>query len=108
MSTVVFFLLLLERILKDGQYCVGNIYYIAVLCPLLMLLWVLYVRYSITRYIHYQRMREIQYTLHIYDQFKDIIEYRRNLYSGKIVPERESVSVRKDCEVKVDAKIVQL
>lgn len=53
-------------------------------------------------------MREIQYTLQIYDQFKDIIDYRRNLYSGKIIPKNVSDSDRKDCEVKVDAKIFQL
>lgn len=86
---------------------IDNGHYMAVLLPLVMFLLVLYIRYSITHYIHYQRMREIQYTLQIYDQFKDIIDYRRKLYSGKIV-ERESDSTRKDCEVKVDAKIVQL
>ena len=107
MSTTVFFILLLEQS-QWGSNRVENVYYIAVLCPLLMLFLVLYVRRSIVRYIHYQRMREIQYTLQIYDQFKDIIDYRRNLYSGKIIPKSESDSDRKDCEVKVDAKIFQL
>lgn len=37
----------------------------------------LYIRYKIPRYIHYQRLREIQYTLQIYDQYIDIIEFRK-------------------------------
>lgn len=68
--------------------CIRNVHYMAVLLPATMFLLVFYIKYNISHYIHYQRMREIQYTLQIYDQFKDIIEYRRNLYSGKIVPER--------------------
>ena len=54
---------------------------IAFLLPLMMLLLVAYIRQSITKYIHYQRMREIQYTLQIYHQFKKIIEFRRKDYS---------------------------
>ena len=36
-----------------------------------------YIIYKIPQYIHYQRLREIQYTLQIYDQYKDIIEFRK-------------------------------
>lgn len=107
-STICFAVILFYNMLPDSSDNLKYIHYMAVLLPLTMLLLVSYIRYNITHYIHYQRMREIQYTLQIYDQFKDIIEYRRNLYSGKIVPERESDSTRKDCEVKVNAKIVQL
>lgn len=84
----------------SGSSDMKYIHYMAVLLPISMLLLVSYIRHNITHYIHYQRMREIQYTLQIYDQFKDIIEYRRNLYSGKIVPERESDSVEKIVRLK--------
>lgn len=55
---------------------------IAVLLPLAMFLLVLYIRNSILKYIHYQRMREIQYTLQIYNQFKEIIGFRQKYYSS--------------------------
>lgn len=64
---------------------IDNVHYMTILLPFAMFLLVMYIRYNITHYIHYQRMREIQYTLQIYGQFKDIIDYRRNLYSGKKV-----------------------
>ncbi|MBR5782056.1 MAG: hypothetical protein IKY27_08785 [Bacteroidales bacterium] len=107
-SSICFAAILFCNMFTDSSDNLKFIHYMAALLPLTMLLLVSYIRYNITHYIHYQRMREIQYTLQIYDQFKDIIDYRRNLYSGKIVPERESDSTRKDCEVKVNAKIVQL
>lgn len=49
---------------------------IAFVAPFLMLLFVLYIKNRITKFIHYQRMREIQYTLQIYEQCEDIIKTR--------------------------------
>lgn len=51
--------------------------FIAFLSPFLMLLFVLYIKVIITKFIHYQRMREIQYTLQIYEQCEDIIKARQ-------------------------------
>lgn len=107
-SSICFAVILFCNMFTDSSDNLKYIHYMAVILPLAMLLLVSYIRYNITHYIHYQRMREIQYTLQIYDQFKDIIDYRRNLYSGKIVPKSESDSDRKECEVKVDAKIFRL
>lgn len=50
---------------------------IAFVAPFLMLLFVLYIKNRITKFIHYQRMREIQYTLQIYEQCEDIIKTRQ-------------------------------
>lgn len=50
---------------------------IAFAAPFLMLLFVLYIKNRITKFIHYQRMREIQYTLQIYEQCEDIIKARQ-------------------------------
>lgn len=56
--------------------------YVAFVLPFSMLLLVLYIRNSVVKYIHYQRMREIQYTLQIYHQFKSIIDFRQQFYSS--------------------------
>lgn len=56
--------------------------YIAFVLPLSMLLLVAYIRSHVVKYIHYQRMREIQYTLQIYHQFKSIIDFRQQFYSS--------------------------
>lgn len=50
---------------------------IAFAAPFLMLLFVLYIKNRITKFIHYQRMREIQYTLQIYEQCEYIIKARQ-------------------------------
>lgn len=50
---------------------------IAFLSPFLMLMLVIYIKTCITKFIHYQRMREIQYTLQIYEQCEDIIKARQ-------------------------------
>lgn len=55
---------------------------VAILTPLLMLLLVIYLKIMITKFIHYQRMREIQYTLQIYEQCEEIIKYRQNISSN--------------------------
>ena len=52
-------------------------YCIAFAAPFLMLLFVIYIKNRITKFIHYQRMREIQYTLQIYEQCEDIIKARQ-------------------------------
>lgn len=51
--------------------------FIAFISPFLMLLLVLYIKASITKFIHYQRMREIQYSLQIYEQCEGIIKARQ-------------------------------
>lgn len=94
-SSIAFAAILLSNMLTccPGHIClccIKNVQYMAVLLPITMFLLVFYIKRNISHYIHYQRMREIQYTLQIYDQFKDIIEYRRNLYSGKFGSERET------------------
>ena len=59
--------------------------FIAFISPFLMLLFVLYIKASITKFIHYQRMREIQYTLQIYEQCEDIIKSRqRSLTNNRV------------------------
>lgn len=59
--------------------------FIAFLSPFLMLLFVLYIKTSITKFIHYQRMREIQYTLQIYEQCEDIIRSRQRPHTNNRV-----------------------
>lgn len=59
--------------------------FIAFLSPFLMLLFVLYIKASITKFIHYQRMREIQYTLQIYEQCEDIIKSRQRPHTNNRV-----------------------
>lgn len=67
--------------IKDSGIWANITQYIAFVLPLSMLLLVAYIRSSVVKYIHYQRMREIQYTLQIYHQFKSIIDFRQQLYS---------------------------
>lgn len=56
-----------------------------ILCslPIVMFCAVYFIRRRIIRYIHYQRLREIQYVLQVYNQYKDIIIYRKGMLSGK-------------------------
>lgn len=57
-------------------------HYFALILPFGMLFLVCYIRNRIRKYLHYQRMREILYTLQIYHQFEPIIRYRRHVMSG--------------------------
>ena len=50
--------------------------------PCLMFCAVFFIRRRIIRYIHYQRLREIQYVLQVYNQYKDVIGYRKDVLSG--------------------------
>lgn len=74
-SFVVFFSIIILYLIRRCR--IDVLQYIAAILPLLMLFLVRYIRKKITKYIHYQRLREIQYTLQIYDQCKDIIKFRR-------------------------------
>lgn len=49
------------------------------LIPFSLLLFLVYVQRRITHFIHYQRMREIFYTICIYDDFKDIIADKKKV-----------------------------
>ena len=83
-SFVAFLLLLIDSIINLSCCCCQKyttLRALAVVLPIGMFLFVLYIRKCITRYIHYQRMREIQYTLQIYDQTKEIIEFRQKYYA---------------------------
>ncbi len=82
--SVVFLSLLVDSINNSSCRCCQEyitIKILAAVLPIGMFLFVLYIRKCITRYIHYQRMREIQYTLQIYSQTKDIIEFRQKYYA---------------------------
>ena len=67
--------------------CQPNIFVLhrMVLCslPIVMFCVVFFIRRRIVRYIHYQRLREIQYVLQVYNQYKDVIIYRKDILSGK-------------------------
>lgn len=85
---MIAFLLLLIKNVAEPTYCWcgkddSTLYILAFLLPCCMFFFVLYIRRSITKYIHYQRMREIQYTLQIYDQTKEIIKFRQKYYATK-------------------------
>lgn len=73
----VFFTLPLINMINECHCHAATEQYFATALPILAFLMVAYIRYKIPRYIHYQRLREIQYTLQIYDQYKDIIEFRK-------------------------------
>jgi hypothetical protein len=83
-NTLVFLSLLIDSV-NNLSCCYCHEYttlkILAAVLPIGMFLFVLYIRKCITRYIHYQRMREIQYTLQIYSQTKNIIEFRQEYYA---------------------------
>ena len=56
---------------------------IALLLPLSVLGFLFYVQHHICMFIHYQRMREIFYTISIYDDYKDIIEDKKKVKSDQ-------------------------
>ena len=74
-SFIGFLSLIIRRLICNCEIITAQ--WFAMLLPLIMFILVFYIRYKIPRYIHYQRLREIQYTLQIYDQYKDIIEFRK-------------------------------
>lgn len=90
-ATLVFMILLACELFRmsncfqgnlcDALYYVPMNYYIAVLLPFCMFALVVYIKRRIVRYIHYQRLREIQYTLQIYSQYEPIIKCRRKMMS---------------------------
>lgn len=80
-STLVFAAITVVEIFNKQDYYDAT-QYIALLLPMAMFFLIIYIRKNITKYIHYQRMREIQYTLQIYHQFKEIIEYRKSSYTS--------------------------
>ena len=75
--------------LSDSCSCISYsdifVPYRMVLCslPIVMFCAVFFIRRRIIRYIHYQRLREIQYVLQVYNQYKDVISYRKDVLSGK-------------------------
>lgn len=79
-SFLVFFIIAIVHLFSQFG-AIMTIQYLAFLLPLTIFLLIAYIHNCITKYIHYQRMREIQYTLQIYDQVKEIIKFRRNNYA---------------------------
>lgn len=78
--SVVFIVALLTKKPWSSKDMVTAYYVVGAALPVLTFAMVLYLHCCITKYIHYQRLREIQYTLQIYDQYEDIIRYRRSHY----------------------------
>jgi len=57
--------------------------FISFIVPFSMLVFLTYIQQRITLFIHYQRMREIFYTISIYDDYKDIIKDKKKVKSDQ-------------------------
>lgn len=57
---------------------------LAIAFPLSVIVFCVFARYRIVKYIHYQRTREIFHALCAYDQCKEIIRHRRTLQSTSV------------------------
>ena len=57
--------------------------FVLFLIPFCILLFLVYVQRRITHFIHYQRMREVFYTICIYDDYKDIITDKKKVKSNQ-------------------------
>lgn len=62
--------------------------YLAILFPFLILLLAIYIYHKVPRFIHYQRLREIFYTLRIYKLWKDASKKKR-------ISELQDINIRR-------------
>lgn len=58
--------------------------FISFLLPFFMLICLIYIQQRIAHFIHYQRMREIFYTISIYDDYKEIIADKKKVKTNQI------------------------
>lgn len=73
--------------LLDCDYGLKTTYFggtISFLLPFFMFLFLIYIQYRITHFIHYQRMREIFYTICIYDDYKKIIADKKKVKTNQV------------------------
>lgn len=62
--------------------------YLAVMFPIFSLLMAMYILQNVPRFIHYQRLREIFYTLKVYKLWEDLLKERRE-------KERQDLNIRR-------------
>ncbi|MBQ9312125.1 MAG: hypothetical protein IJ213_03665 [Bacteroidales bacterium] len=88
--TIISFFIILSVTYTDfkteQEYCYLMFFrhHLTILCPILMLFLILYIKRCVIKYIHYQRVREIHYLLSIYNQYTDIIEARKKYEINKL------------------------
>ena len=75
---------------KSCSFCCLGIYttfygsLISFLLPFSIFLFLFFIQHRITHFIHYQRMREIFYTISIYDDYKEIIADKKKVKTNQI------------------------
>ena len=90
LAMLVMFVLNLYKLLPRSECCCYGIYttyygsFLSFLLPFSMLTLLIYIQQRITHFIHYQRMREIFYTISIYDDYKEIIADKKKVKTNLI------------------------
>lgn len=90
LAMLVMFVLNLYKLLPCSECCCYGLFttyygsFLSFLLPFSMLTFLIYIQQRITHFIHYQRMREIFYTISIYDDYKEIIADKKKVKTNQI------------------------